>query len=227
MTEEHVENQPKIAIDNETNEWLANQDTCLPINGKDIPGFKEWVCWNGFQLDRETGKGHSGFDFAAYLTQDGDVILGLPPETPVRAVADGVVAQVLDNPEAVGGGYGVMMSIEHGAHDSGMFSTYVHVVPIIEFGAKVRKGDIIGSLYKDPGMDEGRLVHLHLETISGWGTKGSSILGGGKNLRYDDPAILDESIYNLKTDPQGSSDFSIPLLDNPKIKLANFNKIRV
>lgn len=133
----------------------------------------------------------------------------------------------MDNPEAVGGGYGVMMNIEHGAHDSGMFSTYVHVVPTVEFGAKVRKGDTIGTLYKDPGTEEGRLVHLHLELISGWGTKGSSITGGGKNLRYDDPAILDEYIYKLRTDPQGKTDFSVPLLGSPKIELANFNKIRV
>ncbi|HLL60690.1 MAG TPA: hypothetical protein VK338_03155 [Candidatus Nitrosocosmicus sp.] len=39
----------------------------LPINGSDIPKFKAWINWNGFHLDRETGKVHDGYDFGAYL----------------------------------------------------------------------------------------------------------------------------------------------------------------
>lgn len=102
----------KRPIDKDTKEWSPELDTALPINGLDIPNFKAWVNWNGFHLDRKTGKGHDGFDFVAYLTTDNRVVLGLPSDTKIRAVADGVVRQVLDAPEAVGGGYGVMISIE-------------------------------------------------------------------------------------------------------------------
>lgn len=217
----------KIPIGKETREWLLNQDTALPIDGKDIPGFKEWICWNGFQLDRATGEGHDGFDFAAYLTEDNRVVLGLPSSTKIRAIADGKVAQVLDNPEAVGGGYGITISIEHGADNSGMFSQYIHVKPLTQRDAIVKKGDIIAELYKDPDGPEGRLVHLHMRLISGWGTRGTSVMGGGLKVRTDDPKLLSEDIYRHLAKPQGKSTFIIPSLPQAKIEFANFKKIRV
>lgn len=216
----------KKPFDNDTKEWSPSLDTTLPIDGSEIPKFKSWINWNGFQLDRKTGKGHDGFDFAAYVTTDNRVLLGLPEDTKIRAVADGVVKQVLDTPEAVGGGYGVMVSIEHGANDSGMFSQYIHVRPTVEAGANVKKGDVIGELYKDPG-EEGRLVHLHLRLISGWGTRGTSIMGGGINVRADDPGLIDRSIYKLTAIPQGSANFAIRDLPDAKIEFAHFKSIRV
>lgn len=224
---ERLPNPAKKPITKETREWEPNQDTVLPVDGKDIPGFKEWINWNGFQLDRETGKGHDGFDFGSYLTEDRRVVLGLPPNTPIRAVADGIVAQVMDSPEAVGGGYGVMINIEHGADDSGMFSTYVHVVPLVEHGQAVKKGDVIATLYKDSDGEEGRLVHLHLNLISGWGTRGTSIIGGAKNKRLDDPRYISEEIYKYNAEPQGNANFSVPTLPNAKVETANFKKVRI
>lgn len=188
--------------------------------------MKAWVNWNGFYLDRKTGKGHDGFDFAAYLTTDNRVVLGLPSDTKIRAVADGVVRQVSDTPKAVGGGYGVMISIEHGADDSGMFSQYIHVKPTIEAGVSVKKGDVIGELYKDPELDEGRLVHLHMSLVSGWGTRGTSIMGEGKRIRTDDPALIDSDLYKFNADPQGSINFTVPDLPDVKVALAHFKRVK-
>lgn len=221
------EQTPKKPITKETREWESGLDVVLPINGADLPGFKTWVNWNGFHLDRETGRGHDGYDFAAYLTPDDKVVFGLPADTKIRAVADGKVAQVLDNTEAVGGGYGIMITLEHGTYGSGMFSQYVHIKPLIENGAEVRKGDVIGELYKDPEGEEGRLVHLHMTLVSGWGTRGTSIMGGGKNIRTDDPRILSKDIYRYIAEPQGSPQFSIREIPNVKIETSNFKRVRV
>lgn len=227
MFDETREQFPKKLIAKETREWEPGLDVTLPINGADLPDFKAWVNWNGFHLDRKTGKGHDGYDFSAYLTTDNRVIFGLSPDTKVRAVADGKVAQVLDNPEAVGGGYGVMITLEHGAHDSGMFSQYVHVKPLIEAGTEVKKGDVIAELYKDPDGDEGRLVHLHMSLISGWGTRGTPIMGGGKNIRTDDPKVLSQEIYQYTAEPQGLAQFSIKEIPHVKIETTNFKRVRV
>ncbi len=227
MFDETKEQSPKKPITEETREWEPGLDVTLPIDGADLPDFKAWINWNGFHLDRKTGEGHDGYDFAAYLTTDNRVVFGLPPETKIRAVADGRVAQVLDTPEAVGGGYGVMITLEHGAHDSGMFSQYVHVKPLIEHGVAVKKGDVIAELYKDPDGEEGRLVHLHTTLVSGWGTRGTSVVGGGKNIRTDDPGVLSEEIYKYTADPQGSAQFSVKEIPNVKVENANFSRIKV
>lgn len=214
-------------IDKDTKEWSPELDTSLPIDGSDIPNFKAWVDWNGFLLDRNTREGHDGFDFAAYLTTDGRIVLGLPDDIKIRAVADGIVKQVLDTPEAVGGGYGVMINIEHGADDSGMFSQYIHVKPTVEAGIAVKKGDVIGELYKDDGDEEGRLVHLHLSLASGWGTRGTSMMGGSRHIRADDPGIIDTSIYKYRANPQGSASFTVPDLPDIKPEYAHFKRINV
>ena len=221
------EQAPKKPINGETREWEPGLDIALPINDGDLSDFKAWVNWNGFHLDRETGKGHDGYDFAAYLTRDNRIVFGLPPYTKIRAVADGKIAQVLDNPEAVGGGYGVMITIEHGAQDSGMFSQYVHVKPLIKHGTEVKKGDVIAELYKDPDGEEGRLVHLHLTLTSGWGIRGTPIMGGGKNIRTDDPKVISEKIYRYTAEPQGTSQFTVKELPTAKIETTNFRRIRV
>jgi hypothetical protein len=231
MTEEGFnsgnQEEVKKPITNETKEWGVGLDTTLPIDGPDLPDFKSWINWNGFHLDRETGKGHDGYDFAAYLTKDNRIVFGLPANTKIRAVADGRVEQVLDDPDAVGGGYGVMITLEHGANNSGLFSTYIHVKPLIKPGIEVKKGDVIGELYKDPGAEKGRLVHLHLRLVDGWGTKGTSIMGGGLNKRLEDPKLIDESIYGLLAEPQGSKYFSVPSIPNSKIETANFQNVDV
>ena len=214
-------------IDEETKEWSPDLDTALPIDGFEIPNFKAWIGWNGFQLDRKTREGHDGFDFAAYLTTDNRILLGLPEDIKICAVADGIVRQVLDTPEAVGGGYGVMVNVEHGANDSGMFSQYIHVKPTVETGVAVKKGDVIGELYKDDGNEEGRLVHLHLSLSSGWGARGTSIMGGSMHIRADDPGLIDTSIYRYRANPQGSANFTVPDLPSIKPEYAHFKRVKV
>lgn len=209
----------KKPITKETKEWSSDLDTQLPINGGDLPNFKAWVGYNDFQFDRKTGGGHEGFDFAAYLTTDNKIVVGLPANTKIRAVADGEVRQVLD----VFRGYGTQISVEHGAYDSGMFSTYIHVRPLVEQGVTVKKGDVIAELYKDEGDKEGRLVHLHLSLRSGWGTRG----GDDSKLRAEDPALIDNSISQFKAESQGSSTFTVPQLPDAKIKFANFKRVRL
>lgn len=207
----------KKPITEETKEWSSDLDTQLPINGEDLPGFKAWIDWNGFQLNRETGGGHEGFDFAAYLTTDNKIVVGLPASTKIRAVADGEVRQIVTV-----GGYGTQIGIEHGAYDSGMFSTYIHVKPLVEEGVTVKKGDVVAELYKDEGDKDGRLVHLHLALRSGWGTRD----GDDRKLRAEDPVLIDNSIYEFKAEPQGSSNFTVPQLPNAEIEIANFERVR-
>lgn len=214
--------QPRIQIDKETQEWLPNQDTILPIDGRDIPHFKEWVCWNGFADDPSTGRRHDGFDFAAYITDDGRIIFGLPPETPVRAIADGVVRQVQDNSQALHGEdmYSTEIDIEHGDLNSGMFSFYIHVVPAVKARTEVKKGDIIGTLYKDPEGDEGRLVHLHLGLTNSWNVSAVT-------SRLKDPRVLSEELYKHIAQPQGNASFTVGGILQSKIEVANFRSIRV
>lgn len=204
-------------IDDETTEWTDDLETTLPIEGLEIPSFKAWINWNGFQYNPETDEGHKGFDFAAYLTSDNRVVLGLPPDVRVRAVADGVVRQIRSE---IIGEYLRYISIEHGREGSGLFSAYGHIVPLVDVGAQVKKGDVIGTLYKDPGEEEGRLVHCHLELTHGW-DKGSN-----QNRRAN-PAVLDSSLYRFNAVPQGSVNFSIPLLPEVKIDYANFRVVKV
>src|SRR3989338_2523281 len=108
-------------ITDETTAWHPNLDVVLPVNGSDIPDFREWVNWSGWQ---GYSPDHTAYDFAAYLNQKGKCVLGLPKETPIRAVADGIVRQVSYGLAGRGVPYGCFMNIEHGRYGSGLFSAY-------------------------------------------------------------------------------------------------------
>lgn len=210
----------------DTKEWSPGLETVLPIDGSEIPNFKAWVNWNSFHLDRNTGKGHDGFDFAAYVTTDNRVVFGLPEDTKIRAVADGVVKQVLDTPNILGGPYHAMINIEHGANESGMLSQYIHVRPKIKTGDSVKRGDVIAELYKGPEGDEGPLVHLHLSLVNG-GARETLAMGRKSYLRMVNPGLIDPSIYGLNANPQGSANFKIPNLPDAQIEIAHFKRVRV
>ncbi len=163
------------------------------------------------------------FDFGAYLHSDGSLVLGLPEQTPVRAVADGVVKYVT---RGEWGAYSGNVTVEHGADDSGMRSKYHHVIPAIREGARVQKGDVLATLHKDRGNTEGKLVHLHFALLDGWGTHGTAINGGGEERRSQDPGLIDPSIYNhtIKqewepTDPQK--------VGAKRLRIAHFAAVRV
>ena len=94
-------------------------------------------------------------------------------------------------------------------------------------GEQVKKGDEIGTLYIDPVAEAGKLVHLHLGLVSGWGTRGTSIMGGEINIRTDDPKLINPNIYSISAEPQGNKNFHIPSLPDSKIEIAHFKSIRI
>lgn len=197
---------PKNAIKANTRRWSRDLDIALPIRDSDIPGFKKWANWNGYS------ENHHAFDFAAYIDSNERCVLGLPPETPVRAIANGTVVRIKG---AVfgGGSYFSQIDVEHG---KGMRSAYCHLNPLVTRGKTVRKGDAIATLYR--GMYEtGQLVHLHLEL-----NNGSAVLP-----YFIDPTELFPEISELVAAPRQSMAFEISQLDSqPEIHIAaNFRKL--
>jgi murein DD-endopeptidase MepM/ murein hydrolase activator NlpD len=125
-----------------------------PIDGNELPGFHEWINWNWYELP------HTGFDFAAYLTESGNAVLGLPETVRVRAVARGEVIRVMKDLRYLGGYQNSVVL----AHENNLNTLYGHIMPSVEVGDILNQGDAVGTLFKDPGDDLGRLVHLHFET---------------------------------------------------------------
>jgi len=182
-------------FDPEIKEWSRNLDIVLPIRTAEIVGFENWICWNGFSEQ------HQGFDFAAYLSTKDEIVLGLPGELSVVAVADGNIVQAVKKPFGVA--YGGFVNIEHGKEGSGLFSSYHHVVPSEKSGF-VRKGDVIGYLYQDPADHkiEGRIVHLHFELTNSWETR--SFIS--ENV---DPVTIFPEINMFQAKPQSELAFKI------------------
>lgn len=207
----------KKLVDNSLTRWATNVDVVTPIDESSLPGFQQWVSWNSVASHIILqGQNASGFDWAAYLNDRNEVIFGLPETTQVRAIADGYVAQVSKSY----GPYAAFINIEHGESGSGVFSSYHHVVPIVEGGKRVKKGDVIATLYKDPGKQEGKLVHLHFGISNGWNEK---------NRRLVDP---EQTIYSdvvfLHAKPAGFPIFQVAEFeDQPNQVIANFEKIRL
>src|SRR3989338_3510075 len=149
----------KEDLSEQTTLWAANLNLILPIDEKEISNFKEWVNWSGW---KGYSPNHNAYDFAAYLTNDGDCILGLPQETSVYAIADGLVAQVSSGLAGNSVPYATFINIEHARQGNGLFSSYHHVVPLVKQGTYVKKGDKIASLYKDEGNEEGKFLNSQI-----------------------------------------------------------------
>lgn len=151
--------QVRLTPDDYNHLALVRSKIEMPIRGTDIPGFREWIIWN-WKTDT-----HSGYDFAAYLNTSNQVVIGLPPGTPVRAVARGKVSRWLTENRPF-----YQQSIDIGVleHDKDLTlsTSYTHVVPRVKAGQKVKKGQIIATLYEDmnPFKEKYKhLVHLHFE----------------------------------------------------------------
>ncbi len=199
---------PKKTIKTNTRRWSRDLDIALPIRDSDIHGFRKWVNWNGYKED------HYAFDFAAYIDSNGRCVLGLPPEIPVRAIADGTVIKVKGVDVFGHGSYFSQIDMEHG---NGMRSTYCHLNPLVMYGKSVKKGDAIATLYKEDGCETGRLVHLHLEL-----NNGSAVWP-----YFIDPTELFPEINELVATPWESKSFEIPQLNpQPEIHIANFRNLR-
>ena len=183
-------------ITKNTKIWTPRLNVDLPINGLDIMYFQDWVNWNG---SKGCSQNHNAYDFAAYLTTNGHCILGLPENVPIRAIADGVVTKISQGITGVEGPYACFMTIEHGAPDSGLFTVYRHIAPLVRDGQKVRKGEVVATLHKDDGNTEGRLVHLHFEMRH----------AECVNNRIANPETVFRKISAYTAEPQGSTSFRI------------------
>ena len=183
----------------------------LPIFGSDIVDFLKWVNWHDFTgvpKSIDDPNWHNGYDFAAYLNKQGQCVLGLPSETPVRAIADGEVLFFSND------GYQKQMILLHEEKLEKLMSYYGHVVPCVEQGQRVKSGEQIATLYKDQGNGLGLLVHLHLAISN--------------SEKYFSPATLLPEITDLVTNPQGVGDFVIPQLSSQlKIISHDFRTLHV
>jgi len=185
---------------------LTSADISLPVNELELPRFQKWINWSGF---KGYSPEHLGFDFAAYLTQDGKCILGLPKRTRVRAVADGTILEISHMRWE---GFIIM---EHQKNLAVGSSAYWHVQPLVEKWQVVKRGEVIAGLYWEAGHVQ-KLVHLHLE------------LNNDLNLRAINPCSLFPQIGELKAIPQGTPYFQIPALGNRiNVRLANCTHVSV
>ncbi|MBI4918622.1 M23 family metallopeptidase [archaeon] len=198
-----------------TDVWTPDLDLVLPINGDQIPGFSRLVNWSGWKGYEDD---HLAHDFAAYIDSSGNCVLGLPEQTEVRAVADGVVIQVSQG-LCEGDGYATFINIEHGPKGGEKFSSYHHVNPLVKYDQSVQKGEVIATLHKDSGTIEGRLVHLHFELVNGWN------VAKGYRARHVDPGCIFPKLTDLTAAPQGKLEFKINGKSPKKIVIANFEKL--
>ncbi len=223
-----IEQKGKRSLTPETTEWAPDLDTELAIDGQDIPGFKAWINWNDADIDRSGyRKGyHQGVDFAAYLTTDDEIVLGLPPDTPVRAVADGKINTIAATPDA---GYNGWILVEHGKPDCKMESIYRHVVAKegLKGHTEIKKGDVIGTLYVDKPREgnSGRLVHLHLEMTDGGESPADARMSKFEEKLVSPLTILDPSVRKFTATPQQSTNFKVEGLDNRPMRIANFDNL--
>lgn len=189
-------------------EKLVQFNMGLPIDSSEIPDFEHWVNFNGFSHR------HDGYDFAAYLTKTGKVILGLPDKTKIRAAADGVVYSIFKH----NWGYEEMVWIKHEKSSyGGLTSGYCHVTPSVEIGTEVKKGDVIGIPWKDSEKeDRGPLVHLHF------------MIKNSFQSESVDPRYIDESLYKYSMAPPVTVKFTIPELPrSTPFEVAHFKKVDV
>ena len=200
---EHLVATDRKRLQWHTKKWVPGHDLAMPIRSEDIPNFSEWIRWNAYC------DSHPGFDFAAYIDRNNDCVLGLPRETPVRAIAAGVVTNIL--PKESYGTYHVAIFLRHGIYKKecrswGPTSSYVHVAPRVAIGQVVRRGQIIALLHEEDEYcrNYGELYHLHFEL-------GSSSV---------DPEEIYGRIAQHSAYPQGSAQFSVQDFHSP-IRIAN------
>lgn len=190
--------------------WNPKLASSPPIWDVDIPGFGHWINFNEFTPE------HPAYDYAAYLTKDkSECILGLPAETPIRAISDGIVVQVAKH----AGPYACFIGVEYGNRGRGRGAIYHHVTPNVTVGQTVTRGDILGTLYKDGGTEKGRLVHLHFEMINGWNS------GSAANRKVD-PTEIYSGLNTFRANPQKTQAFQIEGLKKlVRIRIANFEDL--
>jgi len=90
---------------------------------------------------------HSGIDIEA------------PVGTPVKAVADGVVSAIKEDPR-----YGILVILDHG---NGLKTIYANLADgnMVVPNQKVKKGDVIGSIGNTAVFEIAEPTHLHFEVL--------------------------------------------------------------
>ncbi|MBI5698730.1 hypothetical protein HZC35_00275 [Candidatus Saganbacteria bacterium] len=188
--------------------WKPGQNLRFPIDEKGLPGFKKWVSTNPFNPGV-----HSAFDLMAYEGNDGRVVVGMPPRTPVYAMMDGIVLDILRQ-----GPHGCYSSMDlvHSFCCTENFTSFISVSLIHLIAAKdltvgmptpVRKGQLLGTLM---GRHRDRMpwdYHLHLAMAVGRGCFDKSGLFSG---RIADTNIDPEPILFPREKPQFFS-IGVPL----------------
>ncbi len=150
--------------------WSPGLSVTSPIYPNDIEGFSKWVKYGKFVDDCVSSyDNHFGHDFILYLDKQGVEHYSLDSGTPVRAIADGVVksfeiddtSSLFENNDNVFD-YALFMVVEH--NDFGLASGYCHIVPQVDIGDEVKKGQQIATLYDTFPLPSVVLpIHLHLE----------------------------------------------------------------
>jgi murein DD-endopeptidase MepM/ murein hydrolase activator NlpD len=181
---------PVNDLDMNTGIWNSDLDLQLPIDKSQIDGFQSFINWNGFKSD------HTAYDFAAYLNKNQETILGLPSDLNIHAIANGNVRQIITS---FGDNYHTRIHIEHGNSGSGMFSSYAHVVPLVEENSIVKKGQLIARIFYEKKQQYGRLSpHLHFQLSNGRETK---------NRLLVDPIKIFPHLNDYIASPQGERNF--------------------
>ena len=131
---------PKYRKQKELDKATQKVEFVRPVEGKITSAF-------GYRPAPKTGasKFHSGID------------IGVPKNTPVRAIFDGTVTK---SGTTNMGGYGVGVFLEHSVNGTTLNSEYGHLSKwVVEPGQKVKQGQIIGYS-GNSGVSTG--PHLHL-----------------------------------------------------------------
>lgn len=210
-------------IELETNSWksIADVVNCAsPINPKDLPHFSAWINFNGFAPD------HFGKDFAVYMNKWNESVLGLPGNTNVHSILDGVVLYI-DKVKVMEGvvnpydDYLESIVVAHGVSANGspsIIALYAHANSKVKVGDFVQKGQRIAKLHEDHGgpWNKGRLVHLHLGLAN----------YDGQTLNYENPDFVFGNLMHLTAEPQRETSFSIKETgEHANVRLANFGTL--
>ena len=129
-----------------TEQIQSDSQLVLPIDSSQIPHFGHWIRkpkfnpeYEEFFLDYDRHfENLLLYIFAAYSTQDGKEVLGLPRKTKVRAISDGTVDYISTSPNPIR--YVKIL------HANRINSFYLNVIPLVKISQSVKIGEVIGTL---------------------------------------------------------------------------------
>jgi len=205
----------------EVKEWLPFKPQ-IPIRITEIPHCVKLLNWH--PVDR--GKGHYGYDLAAYLAETAsglEVVIGLPKSLPVYAIAEGRVERIENNLSDPTDMYQTQITLKHilrgmrGRLKKPLYSDYRHVIPEVKEDQIVHAGQKIGTLFTDTKWENvrGRLVHLHILTRNG------SLPSG-----FVDPSLIIPDINGPRCiPPEEISNFQIEGYGSLPIRIAHYQNL--